>query len=52
LLSGDRVPVAKLSKPNLEKILFATLTGMTVDTFETEAKKWIEETKDDRWKRP
>lgn len=25
---------------------------MTVDTFEAEAKKWTEEAKDGRWKRP
>jgi hypothetical protein len=52
VLSGDREAIAKLSTPDLEKILFATLTGMTVDTFEVEAKKWIEEAKDGRWKRP
>ena len=31
---------------------FATLTGMTVDTFNAEAKKWSEVAKDGRWKRP
>ena len=44
--------MAKLTTHDLEKILFATLTGMTVDTFEAEAKKWTEEAKDGRWKRP
>ena len=52
VLSGDREAMAKLSTHDLEKILFATLTGMTVDTFEAEAKKWTEEAKDGRWKRP
>ena len=52
VLSGDREAIAKLSTPDLEKILLATLTGMTVDTFEAEAKKWTEEAKDARWKRP
>ena len=28
------------------------LTGMTVGTFEAEAKKWTDEAKDGRWKRP
>ena len=42
VLSGDREAMAKLSTPDLEKILFATLTGMTVDTFNAEAKKWTE----------
>ena len=52
VLSGDREAMAKLSIHDLEKILFATLTGMTVDTFNGEAKKWTEEAKDGRWKRP
>ena len=52
VLSGDREAMAKLSTQDLEKILFATLTGMTVDTFQAEAKKWTEEAKDGRWKRP
>ena len=52
VLSGDREAIAKLSTPDLEKILAATLTRMTVDTFETEAKKWTDEAKDGRWKRP
>ena len=33
VLSGDREAIAKLSIHDLEKILFATLTGMTVDVF-------------------
>ena len=52
VMSGDREAIAKLSTPELEKILFATLTGMTVGTFESEAKKWTGEAKDGRWKRP
>ena len=52
VLSGDREAMAKLTIHDLEKILFATLTGMTVDTFEAEAKKWSEAAKDGRWKRP
>ena len=52
VVSGDREAMAKLSTHDLEKILFATLTGMTVDTFNVEAKKWTEEAKDGRWKRP
>jgi hypothetical protein len=38
--------------PQLEMILAATLTGMTVDEFTAEAKKWLESAKDPRWKRP
>jgi len=33
VLSGDRAAIAKLSLRDLEKILAATLTGMTVDEF-------------------
>jgi hypothetical protein len=44
--------MAKLSLHDLEEILFATLTGMSVDDFEAEAKKWLETAKDPRWKRP
>jgi hypothetical protein len=51
-MSGDQQAMAKLTTPDLEKIAAATLTGMTVDTFEAEAKKWTEEAKDGRWKRP
>jgi phosphoglycolate phosphatase-like HAD superfamily hydrolase len=52
VMSGDQQAMAKLTTPDLEKIAAATLTGMTVDTFEAEAKKWTEEAKDGRWKRP
>jgi hypothetical protein len=52
VLSGDRAAMAKLTMPDLMKILAATLTGMTVDEFNTEVKKWIETAKDPRWKRP
>jgi phosphoglycolate phosphatase-like HAD superfamily hydrolase len=52
VLSGNREAMAKLSLHDLEEILFATLTGMSVDDFEAEAKKWLETAKDPRWKRP
>jgi haloacid dehalogenase-like hydrolase len=52
VLSGDRGAMAKLTTPDLEKILFATLTGMTVDVFSAEAEKWVAAAKDGRWKRP
>src|SRR5262249_43419112 len=51
VLSGDHEAMAKLSLPELEEILVATLTGMPVDVFEAEAKKWIETAKHARWKR-
>jgi phosphoserine phosphatase len=52
VLSGNREAIAKLSPHDLEKILFATLTGMSVDDFEAEAQKWLTSAKDGRWKRP
>jgi hypothetical protein len=51
VLSGDREAMAKLTLPDLEKILAATLTGMSVEEFDAEAKKWIETAKHPRWKR-
>ncbi len=52
VLSGNREAMARLSMRDLEKILAATLTGMTVEEFNAEAKKWIETAKHPRWKRP
>jgi phosphoglycolate phosphatase-like HAD superfamily hydrolase len=52
VLSGDREAIAKLSLHDLEKIIAATFTGMSVDEFSAEAKKWIETAQDARWKRP
>jgi phosphoglycolate phosphatase-like HAD superfamily hydrolase len=52
VLSGNREAMAKLSQDDLMKILVVTLTGMSVDDFAAEAKKWIAEAKDPRWKRP
>jgi haloacid dehalogenase-like hydrolase len=52
VLSGDRDAMAKLSLRDLEKILAATLTGMTVEEFNAEARKWIETAKHLRWNRP
>jgi phosphoglycolate phosphatase-like HAD superfamily hydrolase len=51
VLSGNREAIAKLSMRDLEKILAATLTGMTVTEFNAEAKKWIETAKHARWDR-
>ena len=52
VLSGNREAIAKLPMDDLVKILAATLTGMPVDTFRAEVKKWIESASDPRWKRP
>jgi len=52
VLSGNREAIANLSMKELEEILAATLTGMTVDEFSAEVKAWIERAEDPRWKRP
>ena len=52
VLSGDHAAIAKLSKKDLEKILAATLTGMSVDDFAADVKKWLATARDPRWKRP
>ncbi|HEV7732603.1 MAG TPA: HAD family hydrolase [Candidatus Binatia bacterium] len=52
VMSGDRAAMAKLKMADLEKILAATLSGMTVDEFRVEVAKWLEGAKDPRWKRP
>jgi phosphoglycolate phosphatase-like HAD superfamily hydrolase len=52
VLSGNREAIAKLSMRDLEKILAATLTGMSVEEFNAEAKTWIETAKHPRWNRP
>jgi hypothetical protein len=52
VLSGNREAMAKLSMKDLEKILAATLTGMTVEEFNAEVKKWLATAKHPRWNRP
>jgi phosphoglycolate phosphatase-like HAD superfamily hydrolase len=52
VLSGNREAMAKLTMPDLVKILAATLTGMTVEEFNAEVKKWFETARHPRWKRP
>ena len=52
VMSGNREAIGKLSEGDLIKLLAATSTGMSVETFQSEAKKWIAQAKDARWKRP
>jgi phosphoglycolate phosphatase-like HAD superfamily hydrolase len=51
LLHGDRAAMEKLNEKDLEVIAMATLTGMSVEDFKAEVKKWLAEAKDPRWKR-
>ena len=52
VLSGDREAMARLPMRDLYKILAATLTGMTVEEFKAEAKRWLETARHPRWNRP
>jgi hypothetical protein len=52
VLSGNREAMAKLTVPDLMKILAATLTGMSVDEFKAEVGKWLATAKHPRWNRP
>ena len=49
--SPHREAMAKFTQQDLEKIIVATLTGMTTDAFDAEVKKWLATAKDPRWKR-
>jgi hypothetical protein len=52
VLSGNREAIARLPMKQLEEILAATLTGITVEEFSAEVKAWIETAKHSRWDRP
>ncbi|HEV8059679.1 MAG TPA: HAD family hydrolase [Gemmataceae bacterium] len=52
VLSGDREAIAKLPMKDLEEILGATLSGMTVEEFNADVKKWLAKARHPRWKRP
>ncbi|MBQ0819828.1 haloacid dehalogenase-like hydrolase [Microvirga sp. HBU67558] len=52
VLSGDREAMARLPMADLERILAATLTGMSVEEFTTEVQRWLAAARDPRWKRP
>jgi phosphoserine phosphatase len=52
VLSGNREAIAKLPETALLKIVAATLTGMSVDEFQSEVKRWLADARDPRWKKP
>jgi phosphoglycolate phosphatase-like HAD superfamily hydrolase len=52
VVRGDREAMAKLTMKDLEKVLAATLTGMSEDEFNAQVKRWMAEARDPRWKRP
>ena len=49
VLSGDRAAIAKLTLPDLEKILAVTHTGMTVEVFQKSVQEWITTAQDPRF---
>jgi len=51
-LAGDRAAIATLDEKDLAKIAAATLTGMSVEAFNADVKRWISAARDPRWKRP
>jgi phosphoserine phosphatase len=51
VLSGDRAAIAKLTLPELEKILAVTHTGMTVEVFRKSVQDWIATAQDPRFHR-
>ena len=52
VLSGDKAAMAKFTMKDLEAILTAAQTGMSVDEFQAIVKDWIAKARDPRWKRP
>ena len=51
VLTGNLEAVAKLTIPELEKILAATMSGMSVEQFQAQANQWIDSARHERWKR-
>jgi phosphoglycolate phosphatase-like HAD superfamily hydrolase len=51
VIAGDRAAIAKFTTKDLEKIVFATHTGMTTGEFSALAKDWIAKAHDPRWHR-
>jgi phosphoglycolate phosphatase-like HAD superfamily hydrolase len=52
VLSGDKEALHKLLFKDLEAIIETTLSGMSVDQFQAEVKKWLATARHPRWKRP
>ena len=51
-LSGDLEAVARLPMKEFGEILTATMSGMSVEDFQAEAKKWLQTAKHPRYRRP
>jgi phosphoglycolate phosphatase-like HAD superfamily hydrolase len=51
VLSGNREAMARLTTRELEEIATETLSGMSVDEFEAEVRKWLATARHPRWNR-
>jgi hypothetical protein len=52
VLSGEHDAIARLSMKNLEVIVTAAFSGMPVEEFQAEVRKWFQSARHPRWKRP
>jgi phosphoglycolate phosphatase-like HAD superfamily hydrolase len=51
VLSGNLEAISQLGPPDFEKIVAATITGLTIEEFGAMAKQWLATTTDRRWHR-
>ena len=52
IITHNKNAIAKFSLKDLEKIMLATHTNMTVESFQLIVKKWLAQAKHPRWNRP
>jgi phosphoglycolate phosphatase-like HAD superfamily hydrolase len=52
VMSGNREAMAKFTLEDLEKVVAVTVSGMSVEEFASEAKKWLGSARHSRWDRP
>ncbi len=52
VMSGERDAIATLSKRDLEAILVATLSGMSVEEFQRDVRAWLATARNPRWHKP
>jgi phosphoglycolate phosphatase-like HAD superfamily hydrolase len=52
ILTGDEAAIAKLPMQDLNALLAAAFSGMSVEQFHHEVSEWFDTARDHRWKRP
>ena len=52
VIADDKAAMAKFTMKDIETIMVATHTGMTVEAFQAMAKDWLASARDPRWHRP